>query len=232
MNVWKLISKIGFKVNKYLNESSALNDITTRVKDKNECIIFDIGGNVGQTIGRFKKHMPNAIIYSFEPQQSSFQKMDQKYRKDEKVILIDKAVGSVEGRKSFDENEESDMSSFLKLDNGGWGKIVKTSMVDVTTVDEYCKKQNIEHIDVLKSDTQGYDYEVFKGAANMMKGNKIHMILFEFILSDMYKNQPSFSTVFQYLIDNNFRLVNIYNLHHKDGLVSWGDALFLNKNYT
>jgi FkbM family methyltransferase len=231
VNINKLIFKIRFKVNQYFNENAFLTDITTRLKHTKQPIIFDVGGNVGQSIKLFRKRMPHAIIHSFEPQRSSYNVMCRKFGSDDKTVLINNAVGSVVGSAEFNENAQSVMSSILKLGKDGWGTIISRSNVDVITVDEYCRQNKIDHIDVLKSDTQGYDFEVFKGAENMIRNNKIKMIYFEFILSDMYENRPSFTSIFQYLIDNNFRLVNIYDLQEKNGFASWGDALFLNCNY-
>ena len=52
-------------------------------------------------------------------------------------------------------------------------------------------------VDILKSDTQGYDFEVFKGAQQAMRDNRIGLLYFEFIFSDMYKNLPPFDEVFR-----------------------------------
>jgi hypothetical protein len=86
-------------------------------------------------------------------------------------------------------------------------------------------------VDILKSDTQGYDLEVFKGAEQAMHRQQIGLVYFEFIFSDMYKKLPAFDEVFRHLIDRDFALVSIYEFHHQNRLAGWCDALFVNKTY-
>lgn len=38
-------------------------------------VIFDVGGNTGEYVEKFKKHAPNAKIYSFEPHPKNFLKL-------------------------------------------------------------------------------------------------------------------------------------------------------------
>ena len=63
---------------------------------------------------------------------------------------------------TFLENSNPDMSSFLPLSEFGWGKVTKETPVEVKTIDQaFILDQNIEQVDILKSDTQGFDFEVF-----------------------------------------------------------------------
>ena len=48
-------------------------------------------------------------------------------------------------------------------------------VVDVITVDEYCKKNGIKRINLLKIDTQGSEAEVLRGANNLLK-NTINLL--------------------------------------------------------
>jgi hypothetical protein len=137
-------------------------------------------------------------------------------------------LGTAVGKQTFLENTHSDMSSFLELSKTGWGKIVKESAVDVTTVDQFLADHQIERVDILKSDTQGYDFEVIKGAEQAIRRNAVGLLYFEFIFSQMYKNLPRFDEVFRHLTDRGFRLVSIYEMRHQENLASWADALFVN----
>ena len=140
-------------------------------------------------------------------------------------------MGSEIKKNEFFENEYSDMSSFLQIDRLGWGKIKNKILIETNSVDNYCKTNNIAKIDVLKSDTQGFELEVFKGAVQMMQSNNIHLAYFEFIFSDLYKELPPFHEIYQLLSENNFRLVNFYDFHYQEGMLSWADCLFVNSNY-
>jgi hypothetical protein len=86
-------------------------------------------------------------------------------------------------------------------------------------------------VDILKSDTQGYEFEVFKGAEQAMRRNRIGLLYFEFIFSDMYQGLARFDEVFGHLADRGFLLVSIYDINHQNNLASWIDALFVNREY-
>ncbi|MFN2542396.1 MAG: FkbM family methyltransferase, partial [Chthoniobacterales bacterium] len=85
--------------------------------------------------------------------------------------------------------------------------------------------------DILKSDTQGYELEVFKGAEEVIRENRIGLIYFEFIFAEMYRDLPPFDQVYRYLVERDFLLVGIYNFHRQNDLASWADILFVNREY-
>ena len=112
------------------------------------------------------------------------------------------------------------------------GEIVNELPVEVTTLDKYCNDDSVSHINVLKTDTQGYDFEVLKGAHSLMDNNRIQMIFMEVIFSNMYQDLPPFDEVYRFLLANNFRLVAFYKFIHAFGeKTGWSDALFLNTEY-
>jgi FkbM family methyltransferase len=184
-------------------------------------VIFDVGANIGQSVDRFKGLFPTCHMHSFEPSPSTFQKLQTFCAPVPDVQTWNLGIGSVNSTLTFSENDHSHMSSFLQPSEMAWGRIVKSTEIPVV----------IDFIHLLKSDTQGYDFEVFKGAKQLMTDNRIGLVYFEFIFSDMYKNLPSFDDVYRYLIDNNFSLVSFYTPNFQRELVSWTDVLFINREF-
>ena len=111
------------------------------------------------------------------------------------------------------------------------GRVEKTTEVDVVTLDGFGAAQGIESISILKSDTQGYEYEVFRGAEGLMKGNRIALVYFEVIFSEQYQGLPPFHELFAYLLERNFALVALYPPFMQEDLAGWGDALFINREW-
>ena len=225
-----------FKLGYYVRRASSLgvspfSDMKRFVPADVTPLVLDVGANVGQSVARFKGAFPSSIIHSFEPGPEAFQKLSQNISGRQGVSAWNFAVGSKVGRQRFPENTNSDMSSFLELSGASWGEVTKESIVEVITIDRFLEDQNIASVDILKSDTQGYELEVFKGAEQAMRNKQIGLVYFEFIFSDMYKNLPTFDEVFRYLIDRDFSLVSIYELHYQNRLAGWCDALFVNKQY-
>jgi methyltransferase, FkbM family len=194
-------------------------------------LILDIGANVGQSVGRFRKTFPTAIIHSFEPGPETFKALSQNVARDKRVFAWNCGVGASAGQQTFQENTNSDMSSFLGLSTAGWGEVNRQTVVEMTSVDRFLQSNGISHVDILKSDTQGYELEVLKGAEEAMRENRIGLVYFEFIFSDMYKHLPGFDQLFRHLVDRNFSLVAIYDFHYQNRLASFADVLFINREY-
>jgi FkbM family methyltransferase len=192
----------------------------------NSPIIFDVGANVGQTIELCHQLFRDPIIHSFEPNEAAFKTLRANYGERRNVHLNPVGLGSSPDIKAFNENKFSDLSSFLPLDRDGWGEVTATRDVKLSTVDHYCAERNIKRIDLLKSDTQGFELEVLKGADGMLRGRGIKFIFFEIIFSQQYKGLPSTDDFYQFLSDHNFEMIGLYPAATDSGVVGWADALF------
>ena len=98
----------------------------------------------------------------------------------------------------------------------------KTTYVETNTIDNFCKINDIKHIDILKIDTEGYEEKVISGAKRMLKNQKIDIIQIELTHSDIYKNQNSnfvknsFYGLEKFLIPNKYRLLLIDGGSYQD----------------
>ena len=109
---------------------------------------------------------------------------------------------------------------------------METSLVDVVTIDAFCKNNAVSHIHLLKTDTEGYELNVLKGASDMMKRNAIQFVYVEVFFNENYIGQSSFGDIYNFLLENGFALVRFYDvLYTNDGVASKTDALFINKNF-
>ncbi|MEP6260728.1 MAG: FkbM family methyltransferase [Gillisia sp.] len=192
---------------------------------------FDIGANYGQTIDEIIGIFNNYEIHSFEPSPSVFEFLRNKRSKVKNLNIWNYEVGSSTKSLILNENTNQNMSSFLEIGKDGWGSIEHKTPVPVITIDEFCEKQKITKIDVLKIDTQGFEFEVLKGTQKSMKENRIGLLYFEVTFIDMYKDLPLFGELYNFAVNNGFELVAIYPIIYKKNLAGWTDVLFKHKNY-
>lgn len=190
-------------------------------------VIFDVGANTGQTVHRLRSLIPNGSIHAFEPGPESFRQLAVSVRGLPAVKLIEAGVGPVDGERILLENEHSEMSSFLVPGDAAWGTIVRKTRVRMVTLDTYCQQAGIDHIDLLKIDTQGYDLEVLRGAEKLLARGGIRVVQLEVIFSDMYEGRPSLDETYRYMIDHGFRLLSFYDVFVADGSAAWCDAIFV-----
>lgn len=100
-------------------------------------------------------------------------------------------------------------SSWLKFKNilliKNYKNVIVKKTVLVETLDNLVEKHNIKIVDLLKIDTEGFEYEVLQGAKKSLKFKKIKAIMIEKQLSNMYLNY-NFKKVEKILEKNGFLL--------------------------
>ncbi len=131
------------------------------------------------------------------------------------------------------ENYEKNFGTYLEFDT--WKKAVvklDETSIKCMSLDDYTNNGNYE-IDYLKLDTQGTELNILRGAENLLKQKKIHIIKVEVPIVLIYKNQPFFSDIDIYLRNHDFEMVDL--IRHKNNANkanSWrhapcGDAIYI-----
>ena len=242
----KIINKLGFNITKINNDQIRLSfDDIYKLKINNNPIIFDIGANQGQSIERFKKLFPQTIIHAFEPIEFEFIKLKKKYQDEQNIIINNLAVGDQEEIKDLYITTKTENTSFNKLrKNSQWlkerSKQFKTSeneytkkiqKTQIVTLDSYCKKNDIQSIDILKIDTQGYEDKVLKGCEYIFKKNLVKAVETEIMFDDVYERYLTFTDIEKNLLPYNFRFSAIenYNYNLFAGIVFFANLLYLNE---
>lgn len=201
-------------------------DIATSLENILRPVVLDVGANTGQSVALFRRLLPGSVIHCFEPDRSAYRELEQNTSGLSDLRLNQVAVGATSGTQRFFENAHSDMSSFLARGPEGWGAVTDEFDVSVVSLDDYCSELSIERIDLLKSDTQGYDLEVLKGAEGLLHSGKVGLVYTEVTFADLYEGLPGFDVLYRFLVDRNMRLVALYNYVMRDRVAGWCDALF------
>ena len=240
------INFLGYEIKGINKEikNQTLDEILKQYLPKNPTI-FDIGANKGQSIIRFQKIFKNPIIHSFEPIPNEFEILKKNFENNKNIKLNNFALGELEEYKDFNIAASSGTSSFNKINHGTkWlevrskqnniateNYIEKVEKVKIKTLDDYCKINNINHIDLIKIDTQGYEDKVLEGSLNYLKDQKVSSIITEIMFDDIYDKSFTFSDIEKYLIPNGYRMVGIElsNNNLFSGLVFFADVLYFNK---
>ncbi|WP_181248536.1 FkbM family methyltransferase [Flavobacterium magnum] len=223
----------GYKINKVSTLALLHEDYLKAVSGyiRKNPVLFDVGANVGQTVSKFKVVFPTSEIHSFEPSKVCFDVLKDSHKSTHNLVLNNVAVGSEKGSLDFNEYSWSSLNSLLKR-SFTKSELIDSYKVDVITIDEYCKSNSIFKIDLLKTDTEGYELQVLKGASQMMDENRIQFVYVEVFFYENYIGQSSFGDVYNYLSGKGFNFVRFYAFEYTgEGLASRTDALFINKNF-
>lgn len=144
-------------------------------KKLDNSIIFDIGANKGEWSETVLKHIKNAKIYAFEPIENNYNELI-------KLNLPIKTNNIALGNK----NETINMLDYIDdctLASKYWfPHNLKCNTIPIKCIkgDDYCKENNINHIDFLKIDTEGSDFDILRGFNDLLISNDIDIIQFEY----------------------------------------------------
>jgi FkbM family methyltransferase len=187
-------------------------------------IFFDVGANLGQSIERFKKFSKNFKIYSFEPTPALCEILRTKYNNNDNISINQIALGEEKGRTNFNSFKYHKINSILNIDQKSKfaksRKIISKSDdknfeeiidVEISSIDDYCGENNINHIDLLKIDTQGFEDKVLKGSMNFLSKKSIDIIELELVLGFAYEKNLNFYDIEKILMQNDYKLIAIEN---------------------
>ena len=199
-------------------------------------IIFDVGGNEGESLEFFLNIFDNPTIYSFEPETKSYQVLLNKYGKNKKINLFKLAFGNKKEKLKLKINIKSSTSTFSKINkksnyykfkslmlNQSKGDIfLGEEKVHVEKIDNFIIKKKINLINILKIDTEGFEHNVVKGAIKTLRKTKL--IIIEFQLNDMYAGYNP-KKIENLLKINNFFLIK----RLKFPFLPYEDRIYVNK---
>jgi FkbM family methyltransferase len=172
-------------------------------------VVFDVGANIGSITLPVAK-TTGAKIHAFEPSKLSFSFLKKNVSDNnlDNIILNNYAVHSEDQiRLQFYESEE-------KYGNSSFSNIVKDQphyLVQTVSLDNYCNRNSVSKINLLKIDVQGYEIEVLKGALSLLKNKAIDVIIFE--MESWAEEQAGYSagSAQEFLLMNCYQLFTMKN---------------------
>jgi FkbM family methyltransferase len=199
--------------------------------------IFDVGANDGHITGRYRQIFPKATIYSFEPFSEPFRLLSRRSEKWGRVVPVNAAVTAKKGTRDLFLNKHHVTNSLLPtvpdvekhVDIAVIENIDKVR-VPVTTIDDFCAEHNINDIQILKMDIQGSELEALKGAKKKLSQQRVSLIYTEIWFVNVYRGQPLFYELYQFLDKYGYELYDFYNfVYSEEDKIKWADAIFVNE---
>jgi FkbM family methyltransferase len=197
-------------------------------------VIFDVGAHVGETAALYRALFPGALIHSFEPFPPSYDELAAAFRADSRVVPHNVAVADATGSAKLRVNRASVTNSLLPSDRRGddyWGaNLLDTEgevAVKTLALDDFCREQRIEHVDVLKIDVQGAEYAVLAGARGLLERHAVDLIYLEMIMAPSYVGQRKYHYYLTSLDALGYELFDLFNLGRRDGRLIQSDGIFV-----
>jgi len=141
---------------------------------QNGCVFIDVGANVGKFAKEVLIAYPQAQGYLFEPNPSSYQKLQSNHEL-RSAQKFNYGCGERNEVMKFYDRADIDGSSYASLYPEVISSIHKKSLVEIQVeiiaLDSFCKNMQISKIDFLKIDTEGHELAVLKGASDLISNN-------------------------------------------------------------
>jgi FkbM family methyltransferase len=197
--------------------------------------IFDVGANIGTYSHFISSIFPSAKVYAFEPISETFNLLKKNTSSKPNIHPVQLAFGSqAEEKKKIFLKQHSQWHSLAN--NSTWYDNPNNfENITVETIDEFMIENNIDTIDILKTDTEGYDFEVLKGAEKALGQSKIRLIVCEVGFNKHDIQHTYFNSIQEFLFDKGFRVLGFtgleacYKIENKYG-VGYCNCLFLNSD--
>ena len=201
----------------FFHKKKIINFFKNNFKNKTITII-DVGAHEGETIKLFLKYFNINKIISYEASKINYKKLNK--FDNSKIILNNIALGNEEKELEFFQTSESSSSTFRKINHDSkYFKrkkkilsffnmkeyIIKSELIKLKTLEGEFTRLDLKDVDILKIDTEGFEFDVIKGAKNKIKN--IKYILFEHHYDQMIIKDYKFSQINNYLKQQNFKKI-------------------------
>jgi len=180
-------------------------------------IFIDVGANIGEySLIAAKKVGSNGKVFAIEPlkENTNWLKKNFLLNNFNNYEILENAIG----------NKSRKMSLYRKNSEIGYGfldpvvgkkQMLETIKIDVKSIDDILNLKNIEKVNMLKIDVEGYEYEVLQGCKNSFKQKKIEKIICEIHLDYLREKGINKNKIYSYLQENGFSIKTIDELDHR-----------------
>jgi FkbM family methyltransferase len=193
--------------------------------------VLDIGAYTGGFAYASRKVFPHAHVIAFEPVPEQYSQLAQLAEK-EGFTTHNLALGNQNGEISFFQNAFGPSSSALPISPVHTDAFPQTSAtreikVRSSRLDDLKGDLALGDRILLKSDVQGYDLEVLKGAEHTLA--RVQVVIVEASLQPLYEQQADFEAIYDFLTTRGFQYIGDMGAldDPRDGKPLQIDAVFL-----
>lgn len=148
-------------------------------------VFFDVGANIGEYSKDIALKFSNSLVYSFEPNYNTYNILKKNAEAFKTIIPFNLGLSDVKKETeifTYSNDLNSQHASLYKdvFNELHHDENIASVKIELESIDNFCKNNNIDFIDFLKVDTEGHELDVLKGGSEMIKKGGIKIIQFEF----------------------------------------------------
>jgi len=142
-------------------------------------VAFDVGAAFGMWTKIALEANPELVVHCFEPTSRRFAALSEKL--EGRAILNNFALGDTPGEQRIFYGASGGSNSIYpqRYNNESYAA-TDVETIKVSTIDDYCAKHDIQSVDFIKMDIEGYEPAAIRGASRMLREGRIRIIQFEY----------------------------------------------------
>lgn len=141
--------------------------------------MFDIGGNVGTYSMHVCENFENATVHVFEPSEAHFSELKSKLAEyGDRCLLNNFGLSSSnEELTLYKDHEITGSATLVDRSKESFSQIQER--VKLVAIDDYIRNMDINKIDYIKIDVEGWEYKILAGLRKQLEGQMIKYVQFE-----------------------------------------------------
>ncbi len=180
-------------------------------------VFMDIGARDGMS-KYWQPFAGLAEFIGFEPEPVECARLNARYQKagDQRSRVYPLALAGTSGRQLFYETQFNQSSGLLRgndawLSRFPWTtlKVKREGEVDAVTLDRFCAETPLHHVDFIKIDVEGSEYDILHGARETLARQHVLGVLTEIWWDPVMKGQRSFADLDALLRGAGFRFFDL-----------------------
>lgn len=208
---WKSTKVFGFEILPNDIRNSIQSYLKFLFKKSSINLVIDIGANKGQYSSMITNIGYSNDIVLIEPLDKEWMYLKNLVKTKKNWILYDKVgIGSKIENLKINYTSNSVSSSFLMPKNNMINyEVIDKQNVHIITLEYLLAELNINNKNIfLKIDAQGFEYEIIKGARNIL--DKILYVQLELSIVTLYENEHDYKYITNYMNDLGFKEIFIF----------------------
>jgi FkbM family methyltransferase len=195
--------------------------------------VFDVGANVGDMTMAMCKWFPDATVYAFEPYSKTFEALRARVEASphrDRVRLHNLGFYDRKGNAPLHVTSHHGANSLVPISSAyhRFNPHVQEEgleNVQLVRLDDFVAEAGISHIDLIKVDVEGAEFEVFAGGERTLR-SMVDTIICELSFARFPRERGEYVRICQALHDSGFAPAEIYDVALGDTGDQWRLAQF------
>ena len=138
---------------------------------KDGSVIIDAGANIGSFSVYSSNIAKNTKVYAFEPVKETFEVLKKNASPYANISCNNLGLGDSIEKKKIYFNKDATVGSTFEDDEiaGSHGPSDLSQEAGITTIDHFVRQNDIQRVDFIKMDTEGYERQILEGARETIR---------------------------------------------------------------